>query len=48
MRQFFTPSGELPRLLRAAFVRLSSSPLAPVLQRLLRPGGLTERDIVVA
>lgn len=48
MRQLFTPSGELPRLIRATIIRLSHSPVAPFLKRLLRPGGLTELDIVAA
>ncbi|MDC0668581.1 FAD-dependent monooxygenase [Nannocystis radixulma] len=48
MRQLFTPSGELQRILRAAIIRLSNSPVAPIFKRLVRPGGLTELDIVAA
>ncbi|MCY1013957.1 hypothetical protein OV079_52215 [Nannocystis pusilla] len=48
MRQLFTPAGELQRILRATIIRLSNSPVAPVLRRLLRPGALTELDIVAA
>ncbi|MFY0534137.1 hypothetical protein [Nannocystis pusilla] len=48
MRQLFTPAGELQRIIRATVIRLSNSPLAPVLRRLLRPGALTELDIVAA
>lgn len=48
MRQLFTPSGELQRIVRATVIRLSHSPVAPVLKRLVRPGALTELDIVAA
>ncbi|WP_434425149.1 FAD-dependent monooxygenase [Nannocystis pusilla] len=48
MRQLFTPAGELQRIIRATVIRLSNSPVAPVLKRLLRPGALTELDIVAA
>ncbi|WAS91345.1 FAD-dependent monooxygenase [Nannocystis punicea] len=48
MRQLFTPSGELQRIVRATILRLMNSPAAPIFRRLVGPGALTEIDIVAA
>jgi len=48
MRALFTPSGETQRILRAAFLRLASSPVTrPIFQRLTLDNQLKMRDIVV-
>ncbi|WP_438022415.1 FAD-dependent monooxygenase [Sorangium sp. So ce233] len=47
MRALFTPSGEAQRILRAAFVRLASSPVTrPIFRRLTINDQLKMRDIV--